>query len=502
MAPSEKSTLLPTANDSNLQGGGSWKRVPKSLVAIVVFGVGVLVVALAWWAIASTNASPHAQVPTTTAGEYICGNTPNEAGYITLANKKDDHYFYWFFEAENDPETAPLAIWLTGGPGGSSMLALFLENGPCRIQADLSTEVHPYSWTKNANMIWLDQPTAVGFSYGAQEDEDFDESDVGANLYWFLQGFLEKHPEFDGREFFLTGESYAGHYVPGAAHYIWEQNRLGNPTPGARAINLQGIAVGNGWTDPVVQYKHQGDILDNKYNITLLTDAQLEQFNEDMPKCIELTEACQKRFVAQDPNRTDICFNAQQFCYDKIVGPFRESNTGRNPYDIREKCDFVAFGFCGGVPLLEGFFNQTKVLEYIHAAGPWVGGSDIVGYDFMAFGDYSSNVDDYVKVLLDGGIRVLLYVGDADSMCNWGGNKAWIDALTWSGHVGFNAAEERAFLSRDPLDTSAPVVEAGTVQSFENLALVRIYNAGHMVPTHQPAVSLDLISRFFSNEAI
>lgn len=501
MAPSEKSTLLPTARDRDHEGGDSWKRARKTLVAVAVVGVGILAVALAWWAIASSKASPSSPVSATT-DEYICGNTPNEAGYIKLANKKDDHYFYWFFEAQNDPETAPLVIWLTGGPGGSSMLALFLENGPCRIQPDLSTKVHPYAWTNNANMIWLDQPTTVGFSYGAAEDEDFDESDAGENLYWFLQGFLEKHPEFGGREFFLTGESYGGHYVPGAAHYIWQQSRLGNPSPGARAINLQGIAIGNGWTDPVVQYKHQGDILDNEYNVTLLTEQQVEQFEKDMPTCIEMTTACQERFAARDANRTGICNDAQAFCYDKIVGPFREFNTGRNPYDIREKCDWVDFGFCGGVPSLEAFLNQTKVLEYVHAAGPWVAGSDTVGYDFMVWGDYSSAVDDYVKDLLDGGIRVLLYVGDADTMCNWGGNKAWIDALPWSGKDAFNAAEERAFLSRDPLDTAAPVVEAGTARSFENLALVRIYNAGHMVPTHQPAVSLDLINRFFRNEAI
>ncbi|POM80035.1 Serine protease family S10, partial [Phytophthora palmivora] len=190
----------------------------------------------------------------TGSDEFICGDTKNEAGYIKLPNKNDDQYFYWFFETKYNASTAPLVIWLTGGPGGSSLLALFNENGPCRIQPDLTTKVHPYSWTYEANMIWLDQPTSVGFSYSSGDDHDYNEKDVGENLYWFLQGFIEKHqhPEFEGRENFLTGESYGGHYVPGAAHYIWEQNKKNEPSV-VRNINLQGIAIGNGWTNPVVQ---------------------------------------------------------------------------------------------------------------------------------------------------------------------------------------------------------------------------------------------------------
>lgn len=102
-------------------------------------------------------------------------------------------------------------------------------------------------------MIWLEQPIGVGYSYVTPEDADFKDADVGANLYWFLQGFINKHPEFDSRAFFLTGESYGSHYVPAGAHYIWEQNKLGSAQPGARRINLQGIAIGNGWVNPVIQ---------------------------------------------------------------------------------------------------------------------------------------------------------------------------------------------------------------------------------------------------------
>ncbi|GMF47483.1 unnamed protein product [Phytophthora fragariaefolia] len=133
------------------------------------------------------------------------------------------------------------------------MFALLTENGPCTIQPDLSTKLNPYSWNNNANVIWLDQPTGVGFSFGSPADKDYNETNVGENIYWFLQGFLSQHPQYRGREFFVTGESYGGHYVPAAAHYIWSKNKVENVVGQVPDMNLQGFAIGNGLTNPVIQ---------------------------------------------------------------------------------------------------------------------------------------------------------------------------------------------------------------------------------------------------------
>ncbi|POM61516.1 Serine protease family S10 [Phytophthora palmivora] len=454
----EKTRLLPAVQA--IYGSASNKLKIKRCLIIVAIVTAAAVTGLSvWWLFFDDHES-------TGSDEFICGDTKNEAGYIKLPNKNDDQYFYWFFEAKHNASTAPLVIWLTGGPGGSSLLALFNENGPCRIQPDLTTNVHPYSWTYEANMIWLDQPTSVGFSYSSGDDHDYNERDVGENLYWFLQGFIEKHPEFDGREFFLTGESYGGHYVPGAAHYIWEQNK----------------------------HLHAGDMLDNSYNITLLDEAAAEQLKIDTVKCAELTRECQL-----SPSESS-CLEPYEYCVEHLVLALSANSTGRNPYDVRESCDWVDFGFCRGIPLIEQFLAQDAVHKYLNVDRDWVGGSDEVGENFIV--DYLQSVDNYVADLLNDGVRVLLYIGDADAMCNWSGNKAWIDALEWKGKEAFNNAEEKPLLTRDLLNPSAALLDAGTARSFENLALVRIFNAGHMVPTHQPAASLDLINKFFKNEAL
>ncbi|GMF56840.1 unnamed protein product [Phytophthora fragariaefolia] len=460
----EKTRLLPAVQA--IYGSTNNKlKIKRCLIILGIVTAAALSGLSIWWLFFDE----HDTAPAVAGEGFICGDTKNEAGYITLANKKDDHYFYWFFEAKHNASTAPLVIWLTGGPGGSSLLALFNENGPCRIQPDLTTEVHPYSWTYEANMIWLDQPTSVGFSYSSGGDHDYNEKDVGENFY-------------------------AGHYVPGAAHYIWEQNTKDDSTAEVKKINLQGIAIGNGWTDPVLQHKHAPDMLSNSYNVTLVTGSVAEQLKTDAAKCVELTTQCQ-----QSPSNTT-CFKPYEFCVEHLVGALSAESTGRNPYDIRESCDSVDFGFCHGIPLTEKFLAQEKVHKYLNVDREWVGGSEEVDENFIV--DYMQSFDKFVADLLNNDIRVLLYIGDADTMCNWFGNKAWIDTLEWKGTDPFNAAEEKSLLTKDLLNPNSTSTDSGTVRSFANLALVRIFNAGHMVPTHQPAVALDLINRFFKNEAL
>ena len=74
--------------------------------------------------------------------------------------------FFWYFEAKNDPLNAPVAIYLAGGPGVSSSFAALGENGPCYANRDSnSTRLNPWSFNNYVNMLYIDQPNQVGFSY-------------------------------------------------------------------------------------------------------------------------------------------------------------------------------------------------------------------------------------------------------------------------------------------------------------------------------------------------
>ncbi|EEY53496.1 serine carboxypeptidase, putative [Phytophthora infestans T30-4] len=261
------------------------------------------------------NSTRHHHTPAPTSKNWFqCGTEESEADYITLPYNVDDHLFYWFFESRKAPDTDPLILWVTGsGSGASSLTALLTENGPCRISSDATTALNPYSWTSEANVVWLDQSTSFGFSYGSNTRVELNAEDVQMNVYWFLQGFLDKHPELEGRALFLAGEGYASHYVPAAAHYIWRENLIVKKANATVRINLQGIAIGNSLVNPVVQLPHTLDMaVSNSYNIM--------------------------------------------------------DDSHRNKYDIREKCDSRDPSGCYNTSAVAQYLNSTAVREYLNVS--------------------------------------------------------------------------------------------------------------------------------------
>ncbi|RHY37308.1 hypothetical protein DYB38_012241, partial [Aphanomyces astaci] len=355
----------------------------------------------------------------------FCDVTKQQSGYIKLPHKVDDKYFYWFFESRSNPETDPLVLWLTGGPGSSSMFALLTENGPCTIDADLNTVRNPHSWTNHANVIWLDQPTG-------------------------------RNPKFKSHPFFITGESYGGHYVPSAAHYILNQS----PDKADGRINLKGISVGNGITDTVTQIPYTADMVDNAYNITLVPPADVPALKEAAKAVGKLVEACQSPV-----NETQTCIQALEAWNERVMDPLTRDSK-RNPYDIREDCtngciDRMKYGLV--------FLNSPAVQAKLHVNKTWASGSPRVYQDFSV--DIMKNYVQFVPELLAGGVRVLIYAGDADLMCNWIGNEAWTKQLNWPGKASFNAAQVK------PLTVNGK--NGGQVRSSRNLSFVRVYNSGH-----------------------
>lgn len=89
------------------------------------------------------------------------------------------------------------------------------------------------------------------------------EKEVAEDMAIMLRGFLEQNPQYAGRDFFITGESYAGHYVPAIAHYLLETATDVN-------LNLKAIGIGNGLTDPYEQYpqyatfSYENNLIDKK----------------------------------------------------------------------------------------------------------------------------------------------------------------------------------------------------------------------------------------------
>ncbi|XP_022883552.1 serine carboxypeptidase-like 45 [Olea europaea var. sylvestris] len=165
------------------------------------------------------------------------------AGYVTVDDRKQRALFYYFVEAEKDPSSKPLVLWLNGGPGCSSIgVGAFSENGPLRPNGQV-LDRNEYSWNREANMLYLDTPIGVGFSYSTNTSEYGtvnDEVTARDNIF-FLQRWFLKFPQYAHSPLFITGESYAGHYVPQLAKLMIKFNKK------KMVFNLKGIAVSVHW---------------------------------------------------------------------------------------------------------------------------------------------------------------------------------------------------------------------------------------------------------------
>lgn len=164
-------------------------------------------------------------------------------GYFDVRDV-DKHFFYWFFESRNDPANDPILLWLNGGPGCASDTGLFFELGPSFINGSLQPVYNPSSWNSNASIIFLDQPVGVGYSYAGKEDVDTSQKSA-KDVYIFLELFFQKFPKFLKNKFHISGESYAGHYIPTIGAEI-----ISHPE---RSFELSSLLIGNGFVDVTVQ---------------------------------------------------------------------------------------------------------------------------------------------------------------------------------------------------------------------------------------------------------
>lgn len=248
----------------------------------------------------------------------------------------------------------------------------------------------------------------------------------------------------------------------------------------------------------IVQYLYADAMaVDNAYNITFLNASQIAQMKEDNLVCVEMNRKCRA-----NPTNGTICMDEQEFAFEKHLLPFYAA--GRNPYDIREACDVAANPLCEDDTHIDAFLSTDSVRQYLNVSADkqWAMVNMQVNTDFIESGDNAQLSQLLVADLLNDGIRVLVYNGDADLMVNWQSSDAWTKALEWRGTSGFNAAPTRRFLAEDAALAGSPAVDAGTVRSFANFTFLRVFNSGHMVPKNQPAVALDMLNKFLDGKEL
>jgi carboxypeptidase C (cathepsin A) len=261
----------------------------------------------------------------------ICETTPGVnqySGYLSVGTNMN--MWFWFFEARNNPTTAPLATWFNGGPGCSSMIGLFQENGPCHfVNGDSTPSLNPYSWNSYANMLYIDQPIGVGFSYGT---DSVTSTATAAPYVWkLLQAFYAQFPQYENRDFGIFTESYGGHYGPEFAYYFEQQNAaIAAGKASGLSINLVALGINNGWYDSIIQDKAYIDFSYSNNYTQLISQSQYNSYmNSYTSSCLPALQSC------ASSGSNSACENADNTCYNTIEGPLSEV-ADFDVYDIRQ----------------------------------------------------------------------------------------------------------------------------------------------------------------------
>lgn len=440
------------------------------------------------------------------------------SGYAkTATNGKE--LFSWVIEAETKPETKPVVLWLNGGPGCSSLGGMWTELGPFVVQSDQSVSLNPWSWNKAANMIFVEQPAGVGFSYPAVETNDTITAD---DTYHALLDIMNEVPSLRGRPFYIFGESYAGHYVPNTVKAVQDGNAA-LPPGDPNIINIKGFGVGNAYTDWELDFEMN---VDYGRDHALCSEQQyldaLRACNDSTVACFwprpgeECTEQCNKALQLAVDNAmggaidiydiyTDVClkgkariadqvFTLAQYRQKSILESASQSNSGLGTTPIAP-----IFPTCTD-EYTQTYLSRAEVQQAIHARSlkKWNncglvndGTPDpLPGKGLTYHFNFESSLPHYREWLKDGKLDMLVYSGDADYILNFMDTENWLQALK------MNVKKDYA-----PWKGSDRQV-AGYLTEFEGLTYATLKGAGHMVPKDRPRHALDLFKAFLEGAAI
>ncbi|CAG8598154.1 15607_t:CDS:2 [Racocetra persica] len=383
--------------------------------------------------------------------------------------------FFWFFESRKNPKNSPLTIWLSGGPGDSSMFALFQEVGPCKVKRNMNkSRLAANSWNEVTNLLFIDQPIGTGFSYGTRMVNTSEQAAL--DVYEFLQRFFIMFPKYATLDLHLFSESYGGHYVPTIAKLIVENNNLlkSGKIKDIIPINLKSCGIGSAWVDPIIQIRSYINFAENNTYKPLLGPQLIEAMHDTWTLCQYTINECYQT------NTTHDCVAANITCWEGYNGIYTQ-NADAGLYDIRTKNDHP-------VPTYTKYLENPFVLKSIGvnttAISKYLEYNEAIYFRFTDSGDVIHSTMSQVEFLLDNDVPIMFFTGDADYICNWLGGNEMAESLKWKRRKEFNNAVFQEW--------TVGGVKVGEIRKVKNLWFVKVFESGHFIPHDQPRNSLEL----------
>ncbi|KAK7256190.1 hypothetical protein RIF29_29628 [Crotalaria pallida] len=411
------------------------------------------------------------------------GTIPSKhyAGYVTVDESHGRNLYYYFVESEGTPSKDPVVLWLNGGPGCSSLDGFVYEHGPFNFEKPKKKgslprlQLNPYSWSKVSNIIYLDSPAGVGFSYSkTQSDYKTGDFKTASDSHAFLLKWFELYPEFLSNPLFLSGESFAGVYVPTLAHEIVK----GIDAGAKPKLNFKGYMIGNG----VADVKFDGNaIVPFAHGMALISDQIYE----------EVKKQCNGKYYGPVSKKCKSMLSK----VDKAID-------GLNIYDTLEPCYHspeaqVNTTFNNRLPLSFRNLGQTKKPLPVRKrmfGRAWPLKAHATSGIVPSWPQLNANAnvpctDDEVATewLNNEAVRKAIHTaeihvvgsGDHDLCVPYTGSEAWTRSM------GYKIVDEwRPWFVNNQV--------AGYTQGYDkNLTFMTIKGAGHTVPEYKPQESLE-----------
>ena len=315
----------------------------------------------------------------------------------------------------------------------------------------------------------------TGYSYvGKPEGYTTTQDEVASDLYFFLQQFYRQYPTFATAPLFLTGESYGGHYIPAFASKILTENDNLKVDGENIHVLLEGIAIGDGFTEPCVQITTKPAIA---YHLGIIDSKTYVKATGIMHEAVA---ACEKEdYDSAHALRSEM---------ESLV-----LECGINAYDIRT---FDSYDYMSNRMSL--YLNDPVTQAMLHV-GNMSWGTDS-GVSSALYNDVMRSQADKFPQILEN-IRVLLYQGQFDWKDGPAQNEQWLNQVDWAGKKGYLSAPRSIWMTPTSPNSQEQAMEsAGWVQSYGTLTELVVNGAGHLAPMDQPNRLLSMISTFVENK--
>ena len=414
--------------------------------------------------------------------KFGAASIPNETwNYVTV--RPNAHIFWWFYGAHDQQrDKLPLVLWLQGGPGASGTgFGNFEEIGPLYQ----NSTARKTTWIQKTNVLFIDSPVGAGFSYVTDPVAyTRNVTQIADDLLVVFKAFLKNLTIFEDAPFYIFGESYGGKMAAEFGQRLYE-------TIERKEIkcNFKGVALGDSWISPVDSILSWGKYL---YQYSLLDTQDLRAVQSSAGQVVNyFDQGLYKKSTAYWSKTRDLVslFTDNVNVYNVLqhnASAFRDSN------DIIERLydRHLAVYYQNN---LKSFMNTVirKKLGIIPDNVTWGSqATDTFNYQSEDFMKPAIKAVDY---LISKGLKIIVYQGQFDMLCNTAGAEKWTSKLQWSGLQGFNYA------TRKPLYIDGKIGQTQAfLKSFKNFSFYFVMNAGLMVPLDNGEMALKMLEEIIN----